>query len=191
MELSSQLGRRAYIGVLVVALLGLLLAAPAVAGTLKVTSMPSGALVIVDGVNTGKVTPMSIALSNGTHVITVLAAGPGWAADTRTVTITSGSHDMSVTLVPVLTAGPPGPPGPPGPSGMADATPVECGASVLPINFQALQLLPNCSLGVTIGSGQKVWVQAEIELQPGGSDPSSILHTSRSDFARREHSNRR
>ena len=38
----------------------------AMSGALKVTSFPSGAQVLVDGVDTGKVTPMSISVSEGT-----------------------------------------------------------------------------------------------------------------------------
>ena len=61
------------------------------AATLKVSSFPSGAQVLVDGVNTGKVTPMSIALSEGDHSVTAQIPGSGWSADTRTVTIVSCS----------------------------------------------------------------------------------------------------
>ncbi len=95
----------------------LIAAAPAAAGTLKVTSFPSSAQVIVDGVNTGKVTPMNIALSDGDHTVTVQIPGSGWSADTRVVTIVPGNNDLSVTLLPIVTAGPPGPPGPKGDTG--------------------------------------------------------------------------
>lgn len=50
---------------------------PAAAGTLKVTSFPSGAQVIVDGVNTGKVTPMNISVADGDHIVTVPDPGLG------------------------------------------------------------------------------------------------------------------
>jgi PEGA domain/Collagen triple helix repeat (20 copies) len=83
-------------------------AAPAAASTLKVTSFPSGARVSVDGVNTGKLTPMNVALADGDHVVTVDIPGSGWSADTRVVTITPGNNDLSVTLLPVVTQGPPG-----------------------------------------------------------------------------------
>jgi hypothetical protein len=86
-------------------------------GTLKVTSFPSGAQVIVDGVNTGKVTPMNVALAEGDHVVPVRIPNSGWQEDTRTVTIVNGNNDLSVTLLPVLTTGPQGPVGPPGPQG--------------------------------------------------------------------------
>jgi hypothetical protein len=86
-------------------------ATSAAAATLKVSSFPSGAQVIVDGVNTGKVTPMNVSLPEGDHVVTVQISGAGWRADTRVVTIVSGNNDLSVTLLPVSTEGPPGPKG--------------------------------------------------------------------------------
>jgi hypothetical protein len=75
-------------------------AAQAAAGSLKVTSFPSGAEVIVDGLGTGKVTPMSVALGEGEHTVTVQIPGSGWQPDTRTVTVVSGNNDLSVTLLP-------------------------------------------------------------------------------------------
>jgi hypothetical protein len=74
-------------------------------GTLKVTSFPSGADVIVDGIPTGQSTPMSVALSEGEHTVTVQLPGPGWNPDTRTVTIVPGNNDLSVTLLPTINAG--------------------------------------------------------------------------------------
>src|SRR3712207_2447092 len=93
------------------AAIAILTAAPAAAATLKVTSFPTGAQVIVDGVNTGKVTPMNISLPDGDHVVTVQIPGSGWSADTRTITVTAGNNDLSVTLLPIVTAGAQGPPG--------------------------------------------------------------------------------
>ena len=87
-------------------------------GALKVTSFPSGAQVIVDGVNSGKTTPMSISLSVGEHTVTVSIPNSGWNPDTRTVTIVSGNNDLSVTLLPMLTVGPQGAQGPQGPQGL-------------------------------------------------------------------------
>jgi hypothetical protein len=99
-----------------------------------VTSFPSGAQVIVDGVNTGKVTPMNIALPDGDHTVTVTIPNSGWNPDTRVVTIASGNNDLSVTLLPILTTGPHGPkgdkgdrgdtgaPGPPGTTGQTALT---------------------------------------------------------------------
>jgi hypothetical protein len=89
-------------------------------GSLKVTSYPSGADVTIDGVYTGKVTPMSESLSIGTHVVEVSVPTSGWNPDTRTVTIVSGNNDLSVTLLPTLTTGPTGATGQtgaPGPAG--------------------------------------------------------------------------
>lgn len=88
-------------------------------GSLKVTSFPSGANVSVDGVDTAKVTPMSLSLTVGDHAVVVSIPDSGWNPDTRTVTIVSGNNDLSVTLLPILTAGPEGPPGPKGDAGPA------------------------------------------------------------------------
>ena len=96
---------------------GVALAAPAAAATLKVSSFPSGAQVLVDGVNTGKITPMNVSLAEGDHAITVQIPGSGWQPDTRTVTIGPGNNDLSVTLLPQLTSGPPGPKGDKGDKG--------------------------------------------------------------------------
>ena len=86
-------------------------------GTLKVTSFPSGARVSVDGVFTGKVTPMSISLPVGDHDVVVSIPNSGWNPDSRTVTIISGNNDLSVTLLPTLITGPQGPKGDTGPEG--------------------------------------------------------------------------
>src|SRR5262245_58025853 len=88
-------------------------------GSLKVTSFPSGARVVVDGVDTGKVTPMSVSLPVGDHEVVVSIPNSGWNPDTRTVTINSGNNDLSVTLLPALTTGPQGPKGDMGPQGPA------------------------------------------------------------------------
>jgi len=77
-------------------------------GALKVTSFPSGANVAVDGINTGKTTPMSLSLAMGDHTVVVSIPNSGWNPDTRIVTIASGNNDLSVTLLPTLTVGPPG-----------------------------------------------------------------------------------
>ena len=75
-------------------------------GSLKVTSYPSGARVAIDGVDTGKTTPMSESLTVGEHTVTVSVPSSGWNPDTRIVTVVSGNNDLSVTLLPTLTMGP-------------------------------------------------------------------------------------
>jgi hypothetical protein len=92
-------------------------AASAAAANLKVSSFPSGAQVVVDGVDTNKITPMSVSVTEGDHSVTVQIASPGWAPQTRTVTIASGNNDLSVTLLPLVSAGPPGAQGATGPQG--------------------------------------------------------------------------
>ena len=89
----------------------------AFAGALKVTSFPNGAEVLLDGVSTGKITPMSATVASGDHLVTVRIVGGGWRDDTRTVTIIDGNNDLSVTLLPILTQGPAGPQGPQGLTG--------------------------------------------------------------------------
>lgn len=86
-------------------------------GALKVTSFPSGAKVIIDGADTGKTTPMSTSLTVGDHTVVVSIPNSGWNPDTRTVTIVPGNNDLSVTLLPILTVGPPGPKGDKGDKG--------------------------------------------------------------------------
>ena len=88
------------------------------AQSLHVTSFPDGANVLIDGVDTRKVTPMSVGLEAGTHTVVVqLSNLTGWNVDQRTVTIVNGENYLSVTLLPTLTTGPPGPQGPAGPEG--------------------------------------------------------------------------
>lgn len=86
-------------------------------GVLKVTSFPSGSNVSVDGNDTGKVTPMSVSVSVGTHTVVVSIPNSSWNPDTRSVDVESGNNDLSVTLLPVATIGPIGPQGPAGPQG--------------------------------------------------------------------------
>lgn len=104
---------------LIGAMLIAIAAIPAAAqnGSLKVNSFPSGAAVSVDGVATGKATPMNVTLPVGSHTVTVTAPGSGWAPDTRTIAISTGNNELFVTLVPVVTVGPPGPKGDKGDKG--------------------------------------------------------------------------
>jgi len=82
-------------------------------GALRVTSFPSGANVSVDGNDTGKVTPMSISVSVGTHTVVVSIPNSSWTPDSRDFPVVEGNNDLSVTLLPNLVGlmGPPGPPG--------------------------------------------------------------------------------
>lgn len=92
------------------------------AASLKVTSFPNGAQVWIDDVNTGKVTPMSTSVTDGTTVkVKVLIPNSGWGTYESMVPISPGNNDLSVTLLPVLTVGPQGPAGPTGPHGPAGA----------------------------------------------------------------------
>jgi len=97
----------------------LMLAMPASAenGNLKITSFPSGARVAIDGQDTGKVTPMSVSLQVGIHTVEVRIPSTGWSPDTRSVPVSAGNNDLSVTLLPTLIEGPQGPAGPAGPEG--------------------------------------------------------------------------
>src|SRR5260370_2017039 len=97
-------------------------------GALKVTSFPSGANVSVDGVDTGKVTPMSISVAVGMHTVMVSIPNSGWNPDSRPFVVVAGNNDLSVTLLPNLAIGPTGPPGPTGPAGPAGSA-VPAGAT--------------------------------------------------------------
>src|SRR5712671_299272 len=87
------------------------------AQSLKVTSFPDGANVSIDGVDTGKVTPMSTSVSLGAHTVVVSIPNSGWNPDTRSLTVESGTNYLSVTLLPRLTIGPQGSQGPKGDTG--------------------------------------------------------------------------
>src|SRR2546428_10507263 len=95
-------------------------------GALKVTSFPSGANVFVDGVDTGKITPMTVSVPLSTHTITVSfgsiscqdPASLGWTPATHTMEVVQGTNFLSVTLLPCLTVGPQGLQGPAGPQGL-------------------------------------------------------------------------
>src|SRR5690349_2739348 len=86
-------------------------------GKLKVSSFPSGANVSMDGNDTGKVTPMSMEISVGWHKVKVSIPNSGWNADVRDIQVSAGDNDLSVTLLPIMTAGPMGAQGPTGPEG--------------------------------------------------------------------------
>lgn len=99
-------------------------AVPALAqnGALTITSFPSAAEIIIDGSATGRLTPSTLTLSLGDHVVTITAgAGSGWEPATRTITVAAGRGDASFTLVPVTIAGPQGIQGPKGETGATGA----------------------------------------------------------------------
>ena len=94
-------------------------------GALKVTSFPSGAEVWIDGISTGKVTPMSTSVSRGAHTVKVQIPNSRWDSYTHTVNIVGGNNDLNVSLLPLVNSsqqGPVGPPGPQGPKGDTGAT---------------------------------------------------------------------
>src|SRR5437667_32798 len=112
-------------------------------GALKVTSFPSGANVFVDGVDTGKITPMTVSVPLSTHTITVSfgsiscqdPASLGWTPATHTMEVVQGTNFLSVTLLPCLTVGPQGPAGPqglPGLPGTAATVTVDTTTTVAP-----------------------------------------------------------
>jgi hypothetical protein len=127
-------------------------------GSLKVTSFPSGAEVWVDGVNSGKVTPMSVSLVEGDHTVKVQIPNSGWNPDTRTVTIVAGNNDLSVTLLPALTTGPQGPQGPKGDPG-APGQPGEDGPPGAPRGLIFVYTGDSQTLTVPEGVHQ-LWVEA-------------------------------
>jgi hypothetical protein len=187
-------------------LISLLGAAPLAAATLKVSSFPSGAEVLVDGVSTGKVTPMNISVTEGDHTVTVRIPNSGWNPDTRTVTIVSGNNDLSVTLLPALTTGPPGPkgdkgergpqglqgdPGPQGPSGApvwarvnADAT-IRAGSAGISVakTFTGSYIVTVpidanvCAVFADIDGGQYVKPQAGIRTLTHPTLPIILVYT--------------
>jgi hypothetical protein len=86
-----------------------------------ITSFPSGASVVIDSVDTGRVTPMELHfIPPGTHTITVSATG--YTTDARTVNVLDKNPvngqprdtHLSFVLLPPIVAGPKGDPGPPG-----------------------------------------------------------------------------
>ena len=143
-------------------------ATPVSAATLKVSSFPSGAQVSIDGVNTGKVTPMNISLPEGDHVVTVQLPGSGWGPDTRTVTIVAGNNDLSVTLLPLPTPGPQGPPGPPGAQG-EQGPPGPATSSLA--DLSGISCLSGSNAGqvaVTVAANGAISLMCVVATDPGG-----------------------
>lgn len=101
-------------------LVGVCVPAVVQAASLKVTSFPDGAQVYINGSNTGKVTPMSVSVADGSTVdVVVQIPGTGWAPYKSKVPINPGNNDLSVTLLPEMSQGPKGDTGDPGPAGPA------------------------------------------------------------------------
>ena len=160
--------------VFTLALVGVSATSSAFAATLKVSSFPSGAQVSIDGVNTGKVTPMNTSLAEGDHVVTVQIPSSGWNADTRTVTIVTGNNDLSVTLLPMAVAGPQGPAGPPGAKGDSGET----GPPGPPVSSLADLSGLSCMNGatpghtqVTVAANASVSIICAADTDPGGGLP--------------------
>jgi PEGA domain-containing protein/collagen triple helix repeat protein len=91
--------------------------------SVAIDSFPPGATVVLDGVNTNKVTPMELrGVAPGSHSITVTA--PGYSTTTQTVIVldknpvTGAPRDthLNFVLLPPTVKGDPGPMGPPGTS---------------------------------------------------------------------------
>ena len=143
-------------------------------GTLKVTSFPNNAEVLIDDVATGKVTPMNISLAEGDHQVTVRIPGSGWQSDTRTITIVPGNNDLSVTLLPVLTQGVQGPPGPEGPAGKdgkdgVDGAPGVAGPAGPTTVFGLTVTLAGSGLGSVASSDNEITCGADCtEVYPAG-----------------------
>ena len=89
--------------------------------SVAIDSFPPGASVSVDGIDTGKVTPMELrGVAPGSHKITVSAPGYSTTAQTAIVLdknpVTGAARDthLNFVLLPPMVQGPQGVPGPPG-----------------------------------------------------------------------------
>jgi PEGA domain-containing protein/collagen triple helix repeat protein len=99
-----------------------------------ISSFPNNAHVLIDGVDTGQMTPMVLhKIAPGQHVITVSVEAPGWNTSVQTINVLDVDQkgnprdtQLSFTLVPTVTTGPQGvigltgatgPVGPQGPAG--------------------------------------------------------------------------
>lgn len=84
-----------------------------------ISSFPDGAHVSLDGVDTGRLTPMELhKIPVGVHTIKVWVDAAGWSTDTRTINVLDldangrvRDTQLSFTLLPMTTQGPPGPQG--------------------------------------------------------------------------------
>ena len=154
-------------------------------GALKVTSFPSGANVSVDGEDTGKVTPMSISVSVGTHIVVVSVPNSSWNPDTRNVDVASGNNDLSVTLLPISTIGPIGPPGAAATIQVGTTTTVAAGtpASVLnggTANAAVLNFLipqgPQGPSGAAGAAGAAATIEVGTTMTVAAGTPASVLN---------------
>lgn len=65
--------------------------------TLRVTSTPSSAAIVLDGKETGKLTPATMVVTSGSHTVSLRLAG--YAGATRTVSVAKGGQaSLSVSL---------------------------------------------------------------------------------------------
>jgi hypothetical protein len=88
-------------------------------GGLSVKSFPDGANIMLDGKATGRFTPASFNLAQGTHVVIISVSTGGWLSNTSTVTVKAANTvTLDISLLPTLTTGPAGPQGPIGPTGL-------------------------------------------------------------------------
>lgn len=77
--------------------------------SLIVNSFPQGAEITLDGTDTGRVTPTSIGVHQGSHTVLLTPPGGGsWQSSTTTVTVGGSNYTLNITLVPTLTQGPQG-----------------------------------------------------------------------------------
>jgi hypothetical protein len=88
------------------------------AQNLVLQSFPSGADVVIDNVDTHKLTPYNQGITAGNHIIAVIPPGTGWNSNSTQVTIPSGGmFNLTMVLIPTLTTGPQGQTGATGTTG--------------------------------------------------------------------------
>jgi Collagen triple helix repeat (20 copies) len=82
-------------------------------------------------------------------------------------------------------SGPQGAPGPAGiPGAVIEVRSLDTPGLVIPIQFSELQVVPNSTMLVQVEAGQRVLVQAELELQPPGTDPTAFYPIDLTVFSR-------
>lgn len=80
-------------------LLFLLASITAFGQSLKVSSFPAGANVTIDGVDTGKVTPMSTSITLGSHVVVISVPNSQWTPSANNVVVVSGVNYFSACRI--------------------------------------------------------------------------------------------